>query len=115
MNTIIIGLILFCCSAVYGIERLGLSAVIVEDEIIEWTTYSKTFDICGMDGGISCAVIHYPMCNQRGNKYLIKFAEIDYKGQIYRIELEKTDIDDGEILDRSVICDYENLSEIILH
>lgn len=90
--------IIFLTSNINASESSSL-VKIIDREIVEWQTISRTTPICGMRG---CITMHYPKLNQIGTKYKVKFAQIKWKGQIKEIELERNVIGSDEPLKREI-------------
>ncbi len=80
-----------------------LTVEIKTGEVVEWTTYSRTSPVCGLFG---CLVIHYDTCHQSGVKYITKYIEIEWKGEIKTLELERTEADTKEELRQDVLCEH---------
>jgi len=76
-------------------------ATVVTKVLIVWVTASVTSPVnrCG-----NCAVMYHDTCNQIGTKYELTLAQVEWKGQVKEIELERHRITD-EQLERSVACE----------
>lgn len=73
--------------------------LIIEKEIIEWKTISKTIPVRG-----SITYLDYSptLLNQVGTKYLGTFAQIEWKGKAKEFELERIPVLPCEVLERQI-------------
>lgn len=71
----------------------------MQREIVEWRTISKTIPVGRGSywGGINNITL-----NQVGTKYLVTFAQIEWKGQTKEFELERTPIKSETAIERTI-------------